>query len=77
MAGEVALNIFSSKTFTPSPPYRVRGRLYPLPLPTGRQARGEGFIEMKDTKEKITKDKTHKAIIAKPKFQQVNEGDGE
>jgi len=69
VAGEVALNIFYTKGMTPS--------RRPLPLPTGRQARGEGFTRIKGTKERITKDKTHKAISAKPKFQQVNEGDGE
>jgi len=69
VAGEVVLNIFSSQTITPSP--------RPLPLPTGSQASGEGFMKIKGTKERITKDKTHKAISAKPKFQQVNEGDGE
>jgi hypothetical protein len=31
---------------------------------------------MKGTRERITKGKTHKAISSKPKFQQVNEGDG-
>jgi hypothetical protein len=61
MAGEVALSIFGSETMTPSPCL--------LPLPTGRQARGEGFMKIKGTKERITKDQTHKAISAKPKFQ--------
>jgi hypothetical protein len=39
--------------------------------------RGEGFMKINGTKERITKDKTYKAISANPKFQQVNEGDGE
>jgi hypothetical protein len=61
VAGEVALSIFSNKTTTPSP----------LPLPEGR-----GSYKDKAAMERITEDKTHKAIGAKPKFQQVNEGDG-
>ncbi len=39
--------------------------------------REEGFTKIKATKEKTMKDQTHKAIRAKPKFQQVNQGDGE
>jgi hypothetical protein len=67
--GYEALNIFSSKTFTPSP--------RPLPVATGRQARGEGVTKMNGIKERTTKGQRHKAISTKPKFQQVNEGDGE
>jgi len=62
VAGEGALNMFASKTMTPSP----------RPLPEGR-----GIYKDKGRKERITKDQTHKAISAKPKFQQVNQGDGE
>ena len=62
VAGEVALSIFGKKPFTPSP----------HPLPEGR-----GIYKYKGTRETITKDKTHKTISAKPKFQQVNQGDGE
>jgi len=46
LAGEVALNIFGGRTITPSPPYRVRGRLSPSP-PANRQA-GEGRGIYKD-----------------------------
>jgi len=49
----------------------------PLPPHPALSPRGEGITEIKATKERITKGKTHKAISAKPKFQQVNEGDGE
>jgi hypothetical protein len=49
----------------------------PIPPHPALSPRGEGFTRIKGTKERITKDKTHKAISAKPKFQQVNEGDGE
>jgi len=61
VADKVALNIFSSTT---------------LPRHPALSPRGEGFTKIKATKEKTTKDQTHKAINAKPKFQQVNEGDG-
>jgi hypothetical protein len=39
--------------------------------------RGEEFTKIKAAKERITKDKIYKAMSAKPRFQQVNEGDGE
>jgi hypothetical protein len=61
VAGAVALSTFSNKTITPSPG----------PLPSGR-----GIYKYKATRETITKDQTHKTIKTKPKFQQVNEGDG-
>jgi hypothetical protein len=46
------------------------------PLTPALSPQGEGFTKIKDTKERTTKEKPHKAIIAKPKFQQGNEGDG-
>jgi hypothetical protein len=61
-AGHEALNIFSSETITPSP----------RPLPEGR-----GIYKDRGPKKRIRKGQTHKAINTKPRFQQVNQGDGE
>jgi hypothetical protein len=55
------LSIFSNKTTTPHPTLSPRG---------------EGFTKIRTAKERITKDKTQKAISTKPKFQQVNQGNG-
>jgi hypothetical protein len=70
VAGEVASNIFGSKTIYPLT--SVASRIDPSLSP-----RGEGIIWMKGTKEKTTKGQSHKVIRARPKFQQINEGDGE
>jgi hypothetical protein len=47
VAGAVALSIFSNKTTTPHPTLSPRG---------------EGFTKIRTAKERITKDKTQKAI---------------